>query len=275
MVEDVSAQPSVSSSSQSGIRPNFHNRVEREDRISATEGEEDHVEAQYGRGVLPTLLMLLAVVLIATIWAYSSLKKPTADQLYAEILSHPASKVTEQCERYLEAHPDVSEEKTETVKRIYEFGKATKYYTQLSNRLKAKSAMLGDTRLSEIERQFMEIADLAKSDFEEGNIQMDAFVTIHDPDDDLSEQDRECVEAAKSFLLKISEDARRQAKKKLDSINRALSRAEDQNASEAKRTYDSIIKLYGSMSPEANPEVSDRVQQAREKLKESLKISRT
>ena len=264
-VIDDQSQAESSPKTHSANRPDFHNRVNREQR-GAVEAEEDPIEAQYGKGILPTLLLLLAVVLVATFLALSSYKLPSAEDLYTQIQSQPPSKVIKECERYLDSYPDADEERTQTVKRIYEFGKATKYYSQLSNRLKAKSALLGENRLTEIERQFMEIADLAKTDFEEGNIRMDAFVTIHDPDADLSPRDRECAEAAKSFLLKIRGDARRQAKTTLESISRALARAAKQKPVEAMRTYRSIIKLYGSMNKSTNPEVLQMVAQAQQML---------
>ena len=264
VVENISVEPPLKKKSTRG---NFHNRVEEEDRIAATQRDEDPVESRYGQGILPTLLTLLALVLIATIWTCSALKSPSADQLYSEIQSQPASQAIEQCERYLESYADVDATRTEAVEEIYEFGKATRYYHQLSNRLKAKSAMLGDGRLTEIERQFMEIANLAKSDFEEGNIRMDAFLTIHGPNEGLSDRDRACTEAAKSFRLKIREDARRQAETKLDSISRALERAAGQEDFEAMRTYRSIIMLYGAMSRSENPEVRQMVEQAQAKLR--------
>ena len=70
VVENISVEPPLKKKSTRG---NFHNRVEEEDRIAATQRDEDPVESRYGQGILPTLLTLLALVLIATIWTYSCL----------------------------------------------------------------------------------------------------------------------------------------------------------------------------------------------------------
>ena len=247
-------------------RPDFHNRVSAHERATVIEPEEDPIEAQYGKGILRTLLMLLAVVSLTTIGLWSNLRTPSADQLYTEIQSRPPSSVLVECENFMEAYPD--DDRLKTVRRTFEFGKATKYYTQLSNKLKARSKMFGEAQLTEIERQFMTIADVAKSNFAAANIQMDAFVTIHDRNVDLSQRDRDCVDAAKSFRLKIREDAIKQAKTNLNSINISLEDAEKANPAEAAKIYRSIIELYGSMNKATNPEVRVLVEKANELLAE-------
>ncbi|WP_075084652.1 serine/threonine protein kinase [Mariniblastus fucicola] len=245
-------------------RSDFHNRVSPMERASASQAEEDPIEARYGKGVLRTLLMLLAVVSLATIGMWTSYQTPSADQLYAEIQSNPPSAVLEQCERFMESYPE--DERADIVKRTFEFGKATKYYSQLSNKLEARSNLIGKARLTEIERQFLQIANLAKSNFEAANNSMDAFVRVHDSNPDMSQRDRECVDAAKIFRLKIREDAQRQAKTNLNSIRNAMKRAAEDEPAEAAKTYRSIIALYDSMSEASNPEVRQLVKQAKQLL---------
>ena len=243
-------------------RQDFFNRVGDSDRRIASEPLEDPIEAQYGKGWLPTLLMLLAIVALGSFLLRNSLKTPSADQLYTEIQSSRPQAVLEQTQRFMATYPQ--DDRIETVRRIYEFGKATKYYSQLSNKLKARSKMIGEEQLTEIERQFMKIADLAKENFEAANIKMDAFVRIHDRNTDLSERDRDCVDAAKSFQLKIREDAIRQAKTNLKSIRFALESAAKSTDDEAAAIYRSIIELYDTMSKEpTNPEVKDLVEKAK------------
>lgn len=252
-------------------RGDFHNRVSDRERAVVNEVAEDPIEERYGKGILPTLLALLAVVSLATVGLWSTLRTPSADQLYTEIQSRPPSSVLEMCERFIQSYPD--DDRIETVRRTLEFGKATKYYSQLSNKLNARERMFGESQLTEIERQFMEIADLGKSNFEAANIQMDAFVTIHDRNQDLSQRDRECVDAAKSFRLKIREDAIKQAKTNLNSIRISLDDAAKAKPEEAAKIYRSIIDLYDNMSKApTNPEVRELVEQAK-KLLAKIKVA--
>ncbi len=249
-------------------RQDFYNRVAERDRTVAVKPLDiDPIESQYGKGVLPTLLMLLAIVVLTTFMLRNSFKTPSADQLYTEIQSSSPQLVLEETKRFLELYPD--DERAETVRRTDEFGKATKYYSQLSKKLIARSKLIGDDQLTEIERQFMAIADLAKSNFEAANIRMDAFVRVHDPNPDLSERDRDCIDAAKSFRLMIREDARRQAKTNLKSIRYALENAANSDSVGAAKMYRSIIELYDTMSKApTNPEVRDLVEEAKRLLAE-------
>ncbi len=246
-------------------RPDFYNRVGQKDREVVIAPDDDPIESQYGKGILPTLLMLLGVVALGTFLFTRSQKVPSADQLYTEIQSARPQSVLVQTSSFMASYPD--DERIATVRRIHEFGKATKYYSQLSKRLEARSRLLGgEELLTEIERQFMEIADLAKTNFEAANIRMDAFVRVHDPNPDLSERDRDCVDAAKSFRLKIREDAIKQAKTNLKSIRYALKSAAESDTAEAAAIYGSIIELYDSMSKATNPEVRKFVAEAKERL---------
>ena len=247
-------------------REDFHNRVSEIDRSVVSEPAVDPIEDRYGKGVLPTLLALLAVVSIAAIGLLSTFKTPSADQLYTEIQSRPPSAILEQCEEFMESYPE--DERIDTVRRIHVFGKATKYYSQLSAKLKGTSNMIGESQLSEIERQFLEIADLAKSNFEAAIIRLDAFIEIHARNPDLSDRDRDCVDAARSFRLKIREDARKQAKTNLASIRYAMESAAKDTPTEAAKTYGSIIELYSEMSATTNPEVREMVAQATKALAE-------
>ena len=241
-------------------RGDFHNRVSERERTIVSDPVDDPIEEKYGKGILPTLLGLLAVVSIATIGMWLNYQVPSADQLYSEIQSRPPSAVLEECESFMASYPD--DGRIDTVKRIHEFGKATTYYSKLTNRLQARKNLIGESLLTEIERQFMEIAELAKSNFEAANIRMDAFVQIHGRNPDLSERDRDCVDAAKSFQLKIREDARKQAKTNLASISYAMEEAAKDTPTEAAKTYRSIIELYGSMNETSNPEVRAMVKDA-------------
>lgn len=262
-VVDSSSATSSSKSGSSTPRPDFFNRVEKRDRFE--EPEEDIIEAQYGKGVLRTLLMLLAVVSICVLGTWISFKEPTADELYTAIQSSSPQLVQDETSKFLELYPD--DERVKMVRRIHEFGKATIYYNQLSKKLAVRSDIIGG-RLTEAESQFMEIAKLAKSDYEAANRRMGAFITFYEKNPNLSQRDKDCVEAAKSFRIKIREEARRQAKTNYDSIQAALNKAAKTD-SEAKaiEIYRSIVELYGTMSKRSSPEVRALVDSARNELK--------
>ena len=68
--------------------------------------------------------------------------------------------------------------------------------------------------------------------------------------------------------MKIREDAIKQAKTNLNSINISLEDAEKANPAEAAKIYRSIIELYGSMNKATNPEVRVLVEKANELLAE-------
>ena len=153
------------------------------------------------------------------------------------------------------------------MQQIYKLGKANQYYTQLSNRLKVRSNIVGANRLSDIERQFLDIAELSKTNYEEAHMKMKAFVTVHDSVDSLSESDQGCVEAAKSFCAKIQEDAIKHAKTNLLSIQSALEKARLSEPQRAAEIYGSIIELYGPMvEGRGNREVRALVGQAQDLL---------
>ena len=245
-------------------RPDFHSKVSEKQRREILEPGD---EPEASKGLLPTLAALMLVLLMAVVGTWYSAQSPSADDLYTAIQSSRPQKVIEQAETFLETYPD--DERASTVRRIFEFGKATQYYTQLSNRLSVRANIIGENRLSDIERQFLEIADLAKSDYEEGHMKMKAFVTVHDSVSNLSETDRECLDAAKKFTTKIREDAMKHAKTNLRSIRSALGKAASSNSRRAGEIYDSIIELYGPMTEgRSNPEVKELVESAKSLLEQ-------
>lgn len=260
-VVDTGDRSEAEKSSNMGPRRDFFNRVEKRERFDPP--AEDVIESQYGQGVLRTLLLLLAVVSICVAGIWFSLKRPTADELYTTIQSSRPQLVLDETEQFLELYQD--DERIETVRRIHEFGRATLYYNQLSKKLAVRS-VIGKDRLTEIESQFMEIADLADTNYELANQKMQAFVGVHGVNPRLSQRDQDCVEAAKSFQIKIGEDARKQAKTNLDSISTALENAESASPEMAAKIYRSIIELYGSMKKSTNPEVQQLVDEAKNRL---------
>lgn len=247
-------------------RPDFYSQVSDRQRREILDPIDDP-EADAQGGLLPTLLALVVVLAMAAVGTWYAMKSPSADELYTTIQSSRPSKVVEEAEKFLAVYPD--DERADTVRRIHEFGKATLYYSQLSNRLSVRKDYIGENRLSDIERQFLEIAELSKTEYEEAHMKMKAFVTVHDSVANLSDDDRECLQAAKSFTMKIREDATNHAKTNLLSISSALTKASRSGPRRAAEIYGSIIELYGPMTEgRSNPEVAELVASAKSLLKE-------
>ena len=261
---EVAVEPySLAPASEKVKRPDFYNKVTKSDLQGSN--EYDAEVAKRSKGFLSTLIGLLAVVLMAALGTWYSTRKPSADDLYTAIEASSPRKVLAEAQLFLETYPEDS--RVEAVQQIYKLGKANQYYTQLSNRLKVRSNIVGANRLSDIERQFLDIAELSKTNYEEAHMKMKAFVTVHDSVDSLSESDQGCVEAAKSFCAKIQEDAIKHAKTNLLSIQSALEKARLSEPQRAAEIYGSIIELYGPMvEGRGNREVRALVGQAQDLL---------
>ncbi len=246
-------------------RPDFYSKVSDQQRGERPDLEVD--EPVVSKGLWSTLGALLLVLVMAVAGTWFASRSPSADDLYTTIQSSRPQKIIKEAEKFLKTYPD--DERADTVRRIFEFGKATQYYTQLSNRLSVRRGIIGENRLSDIERQFLDIAELAKSNYEEAHMKMKAFVTVHDSVPNLSDDDQACLSAARSFTLKIQEDAMKHAKTNLLSIRSAIQKASTSKSRRAAEIYNSIIELYGPMTEgRGNPEVRDLVGKARELLME-------
>ena len=98
----------------------------------------------------------------------------------------------------------------------------------------------------EIERQFMEIVELAQDDPDLAATKMQAFVTVHRGNNDLDDRDQQCVTAADGYHLKIVAEARAKSIWQLERIRSAMENAaKEPNPQLAAPIYRSIIELFG------------------------------
>jgi hypothetical protein len=90
--------------------------------------------------------------------------------------------------------------------------------------------------------------DLAESDPALADAKMSAFVTVHDNTEGLDPRDQKCVDAAKSYKIKLENDARNKVLFNLKQIRAAMNKASQNTDPEsAVPIYESILNLYGDV----------------------------
>jgi serine/threonine protein kinase len=206
-------------------------------------------EEHHQRGLWPVLIMLLLVIGLAGFGIYEVYKPPSAEDLYAKIeanVIHP-NQAIEEMDLFLQHYPD--DPRSGRIAKMYEIGKAVQHYNRLTRKLMIRAGMPGENRLSVIERQFLEIVELAQKNQVMAKAKMDAFVTVHENDPELSKQDQECVQAAAYYEIKLKNDQRASDRWNLRKIRSAMRNAETSvDVDQAIAIYESIIALYKDIS---------------------------
>lgn len=244
----------------------YFNEVSDKQRQNAAEYDSN---TRDGRGIWPIAAGLVSVIALAIVGLYFANKKPTADVLFEKIESmelKPQLAIDETAQ-FLEWYPD--DKRLPFVENLHTVGTSIRYYDQLSRRLSVREDVKGESRLTKIEKQFLDIAHLAKTNSTSANAKMNAFVTVHENVPDLSERDRECVEAAKAYRYKIRFTARNNAVTDLSSLHAAMKSAAEADDDKAIEVYESIIELYGDRDAEiSDPGVISLVDEAKRLLSE-------
>ena len=137
-----------------------------------------------------------------------------------------------------------SDERFGEVELLNEVGHSIKDYSSLVKRLSVRARIPGDSRLTEIEDQFMKIIALGNTSPKKADAKMEAFINVHSKAGDLSERDLDCVKAAEGFRIKIVGAEDRRVENQFRSINASLKQAEGLAPQEAKEMYASLMKLY-------------------------------
>ncbi len=150
-------------------------------------------------------------------------------------------------DQFLSLYPE--DERVPQVEQLQTIGKAIQHYYGLVNRLSVRSNIPGESRLTEVEKQFLEIIELADENKEAASAKMSAFITVHKNDRDPDQRDVDCLEAAKGYFIKLKNDARAEVLAYLKKIRTAMRGAEDAPTPADKvQTYQSILELYGQVS---------------------------
>ena len=208
------------------------------------------------RGILPIALALAGVLLVGAFGVYQAYKPPSAETLMAQIEENSArpNKVLEEIGLFLEHYPD--EERAPKVEELQRIGEAVRLYNSLCNTLTVRSGMKGENRLTKIEEQFLNIVEISEDDPSLADAKMSAFVNIHESSE-LDPGDQKCVDAAKSYKIKLLNDARSKILLNIKEIKTAMDKAGKRTDPDSAITiYKSILELYGDIEwgrlPESN-----------------------
>jgi serine/threonine-protein kinase len=198
-------------------------------------------------GVLPLVLALAAVVALGTYGVIQAYAPPTAEALFAEIEANGdfPNRSLDEIELFLKHYPN--EPRVEQVIQMQKIAEAIDLYNGLSNTLKVRRNLPGENRLTPIEKQFMEIVDLAQDNPTKADAKMNAFIRLNEKLD-LEPSDRKCVEAAASYRVKLKYDSKTGIMFKLKQIRAAMSEAEKTtDPVESMSNYANILELYGDV----------------------------
>ena len=185
------------------------------------------------------LLGLVAAVSVAVVGIYYATKPPTADQLFnkIEMSASQPEQVRDELSDFLRLYSE--DKRAEKVQQLQEIANASSLYQKLYLRRN----LPGNERLSQVEKQFVEIIDDARENVATGFSRLDAFIILHDSGEETIQEIAELVAAARAYRIRIKFDARNQFSWDKQRINEALDRAADDPANAAD-IYRSVIKLY-------------------------------
>jgi hypothetical protein len=202
-------------------------------------GGHDAPGRQLSRGTIPLMICFLAVVLVSVFGILRAYRTPPADDLYATILGSERAPdtVREEIGQFLSSYPD--DERVEKVYELDGIAAAIALHKVLRNR-----SNLANPNMTQIEKQFLQITNLNDQDAPSAFSKMRAFLTVHSDEAGLSERDQLCVEAAKSYLIKMAHDSRRDIEFNREMIDQAFERAAAGTDEEAVTEYEAVIKLY-------------------------------
>lgn len=201
-------------------------------------------EPETSKGALWLTIALLAVIALGTWGVVQALKPPTAESLYSTIeenLDQPQL-VLKEIDTFLENYPD--EPRAADVANMKRVGQAIRNYRAVNNSLTLRSRT--PSGLSKIEKQFMEIAELAVEQPDAATAKMAAFANINRELENLTELETRCVEAAESYSIKRKHEVQSGILFNLKRVREEFERAQNEPDKEKSITIlKSVIELYG------------------------------
>lgn len=230
-----------------GTKVDYFNTVT--DHVRKKHLEQEPAHKTDKRGVLIVAAAFVFVIALAWFGIYQSNRPPSAEALYTEIESNldRPDRVLSEISLFLEHYPD--EPRSPQVEELQRIGEAIYLYNSLCNTLTVRSQLAGESRMTAIENQFLQIVELAESDPGQANAKMRAFITVHDNTDGLDPRDQKCIDAAKSYRIKLENDARTKVLFDLKQIRAAMKKASQYtDRQSAIPIYESILRLYGSVN---------------------------
>ncbi len=241
---ETTVHSEVSSDLDSGTvdpeqQQDFFNTVSEKHRDSVVEDEK---EKQASRGMWPLIFALLGITLLGAYGLYQAYRTPSADNLYLTIIDGEESpnRVREQLGQFINAYP--GDDRIQEVRELDSIAKAMVLHKNIGVRINTA----GERQTTELEDQFYEIAELSKTDPLTAFSRMSAFLTLHEnlDESECSDEDRACLDAARSYLIVIEKDADRREDFSRETIESALARAEQAGLHESREIYNSIMELF-------------------------------
>ena len=216
----------------------FFNRVTDDERQEHLELEaEVDTEESSSSGKIVLSACLLVVIALAGFGIYRSNQVPSSEVLLAKIdefREQPQKRISE-IRAFLSYYPEHKDFEMIEVR----LRKAEAF--QKIHRLRAKRK--ANQELSDIERDLLEIVDLANQDAPKSHGRIKALITLYENESSLNEGERQSLNAAKAYEETIKADADQQTASVRKRIETQLARAETLSDVESKVIYQSIIEL--------------------------------
>ena len=227
-------------------------------------------------GLIPLVLALIGVIALLVFGLIHVTTPKTAEQLFAEIelSNNEPEKVAEEIELFLKNYPD--DPRASSLAELQNIGKATREFRGLKNTLTVRARAPGG--LTDVEQKFLELANLAKTDPRLAGEKMAAFALVNQAII-LDKRDLKCVNAAKSYNVKLTHELRVKAESQLGRIRSAFFRASEmKDAHQALKVNQSLLDLYSDTdfsaleNPAQGPEVLRQVRSRVAELENQIRM---
>jgi serine/threonine-protein kinase len=229
----------------------FHNTVLDQLR---TEDFRD-VPADSARGLWWLALAFFGVVGLLVWGLFQASRPKAADVLFAklETSSGNPAQIVEVTNEFLTHYPD--DPRAEYVKSRQTDAQQERRFGGLLNKLNARKLLTNENRLSEIEKQLVEVFNEYGPNKNVAAAKMAALVTVHKANQELTESDQLCLEAAEYYHKKFKAEARDQLLTKLRFIRRMVDANKIEMDPRKKATqYQSLLELYQDENWDDSPE---------------------
>ncbi len=197
---------------------------------------------------------LLGVIGLAT-WGIMNAYRPLpADDLIVELESKGknSAQVIELADKFLAHYGDDS--RVDEVRKLKQEAEDDRRFNSLYNKLSARSRLTNDEKLSEVEKQFVEMLSRPGADKQSVAAKLGAFISVYQGVDGLSDDDQRCLEAARYFQHQYITEAKTELVNQLQFIKKAIESAKEEPDSIAMERYQSLIELYGDEKWDDSPE---------------------
>lgn len=205
-------------------------------------------EPDHSKGTIWLTIALLAVLAIGSFGVVRSLRPPTAEQLFVtiEASGDQPHRVLTEIDQFLELYPE--EPRAGDVAKMQKIGNAIRNYNSVTNLLTIRGR--SPAGLSDIEKQFMDIADLAAKQPDAALAKMAAFATFHKTrENELSESETACVQAADNYKIKRDHELQSEVLFNLRQVREKFDYAASlEDKEKAIVIHQSILDLYSDIN---------------------------